>query len=155
MVASYQRQRSQCPRLASLAARPASVKDPPVVKRTNYTTHPGRHAPDRAALGILAGATDVDSNTLTVVDNSAPAHGNVTVNRDGSFTYVPGPDFNGLDSFTANVSDGSGGYASATITIGVGGLPQRVGIRKRGFNRLGSCQVGLPDTQRVERRSAA
>ena len=91
-----------------------------MVKDTNYTAIEDKPL-IVAAPGILAGAADVDNNTLTVVGHSAPAHGNVTVNPDGSFTYVPGPDFNGIDSFIANVSDGSGGYASATITIGVGG----------------------------------
>ena len=96
-----------------------------MVKDTNYTT-PEDTTLIVAAPGVLAGAADVDNNTLTVVGHSAPAHGNVTVKPDGSFTYVPGPDFNGIDSFTANVSDGSGGYAPAIVSIGVGGLPVRL-----------------------------
>ena len=89
-----------------------------MVKDANYTT-PEDTPLMIAAPGVLAGATDVENNTLTVVGHSAPAHGSVTVNPNGSFTYVPGP--NGFDSFTANVSDGSGGYAFAIISIGVGG----------------------------------
>ena len=53
----------------------------------------------------------------TVVGNSSPAHGNLTLNADGSFTYAPNANFNGQDSFTYNATDGNGGYAAATVTI--------------------------------------
>jgi len=67
-----------------------------------------------AAPGVLANDTDVDSPALTVTSHDTPAHGTVTVAADGSFTYVPAPNYHGSDSFTYVVSDGS---LSATGTV--------------------------------------
>src|SRR4029434_10904861 len=38
---------------------------------------------------------------------SGPANGTLTLNSDGSFSYTPNADFNGADTFTYNVSDGT------------------------------------------------
>ncbi|RZL10887.1 MAG: tandem-95 repeat protein, partial [Rubrivivax sp.] len=43
----------------------------------------------------------------------------VVVNLDGTWTYTPAADYNGSDQFTVLVSDGQGGTAMSTITIGV------------------------------------
>uniref|UniRef100_UPI0031E10BB7 Ig-like domain-containing protein n=1 Tax=Chitinophaga sp. TaxID=1869181 RepID=UPI0031E10BB7 len=48
-----------------------------------------------------------------------PVHGTVVVNADGTYTYTPGADYNGPDSFTINISDGNGGTATVTINITV------------------------------------
>ncbi|MEL7083191.1 MAG: Ig-like domain-containing protein [Cyanobacteria bacterium J06597_1] len=64
--------------------------------------------------------TDLDGDTLAVIENTDPANGSVTLGSEGSFTYTPNPDFNGTDSFTYTVSDGNGGTDSATVTITVG-----------------------------------
>lgn len=41
----------------------------------------------------------------TVVDHTAPAHGSLELNPDGSFRYVPQDGFTGTDSFTYSTSD--------------------------------------------------
>ncbi len=64
-------------------------------------------------------ATDPDGDTLTYTQDKGPAHGSVSVNPDGTWTYTPNKDFNGDDSFTVLVSDGHGGTTTATIDIGV------------------------------------
>ncbi|WP_290901346.1 tandem-95 repeat protein, partial [Aquabacterium sp.] len=64
-------------------------------------------------------ATDVDGDTLTFAKGSNPAHGTVTVDDKGNWTYTPNKDYNGSDSFTITVSDGKGGSATATVDIGV------------------------------------
>jgi len=64
-------------------------------------------------------ATDPDGDALTYAKGSDPAHGPVTVNGDGTWTYTPAKDYNGSDTFTVTVSDGQGGTATATIDIGV------------------------------------
>ena len=64
-------------------------------------------------------ATDPDGDALTYAKGSDPAHGTVTVNADGSWTYTPAKDYNGSDTFTVTVSDGKGGTATATIDIGI------------------------------------
>ena len=62
---------------------------------------------------------DVDDDDLTVIGNTDPANGTVTISGDGNFTYTPNPDFNGSDSFTYTISDGNGGTDTATVNITV------------------------------------
>jgi VCBS repeat-containing protein len=78
---------------------------------------------DRSVDGQLA-ATDADGDALAyaLADGGAPAHGSVTLNLDGSFTYTPDPDYSGADSFTYTVSDGKGGYATGTVALAVAGV---------------------------------
>jgi VCBS repeat-containing protein len=64
-------------------------------------------------------ASDADGNPLSYTAGTAPAHGSVTVNPDGTWTYTPGSNFNGSDSFTVAISDGQGGISTATVNVGV------------------------------------
>ncbi|WP_231582729.1 Calx-beta domain-containing protein [Pedobacter sp. BMA] len=73
---------------------------------------------DTAANGTIT-ATDPDGNTLTFTVTTPPAHGTVTVNPDGTYTYVPAKDYNGTDSFVVTVSDGKGGTTPVTINVTV------------------------------------
>jgi Ca2+-binding RTX toxin-like protein len=69
-----------------------------------------------------ATATDVDAGevlTYTVAAGDGPSDGDVTMNPDGTFEYVPAANFSGTDSFTYTVTDGSGLTDTATITITV------------------------------------
>ena len=56
---------------------------------------------------------------LTAVLDDLPENGNLTLNPDGGFTYMPDPDFNGMDSFTYHASNGSvdSNIATAILTI--------------------------------------
>ncbi len=74
------------------------------------------------APGLLAGAGDVDGDALVAILLTGPLHGSVTLNPDGSFTYVPDPNFSGGDSFTYQVLDGVGGTAVGTVTLNVGNV---------------------------------
>jgi VCBS repeat-containing protein len=71
------------------------------------------------APGVLANDTDANTNTLTAVKVSNPAHGSVTLNSDGSFIYTPAPNYNGPDSFTYKANDGSADSNVATVSITV------------------------------------
>ena len=55
--------------------------------------------------------------------NTTPAHGAVTVNGDGSYSYTPAPGFSGTDTFHYTVTDNLGRTATATVTITVIPLP--------------------------------
>ncbi len=74
---------------------------------------------DTAVTGnVLANDTDVDAGTtLTPPWVANPAHGTVTLNANGSFTYVPSANFNGSDSFTYKANDGIADSNVATVTI--------------------------------------
>ncbi len=71
------------------------------------------------APGVLGNDGDVDGDGLTAVPNTPPHHGNLTLNPDGSFTYIPFPGFYGLDSFTYRASDGGLSSDAATVTLTV------------------------------------
>ena len=56
---------------------------------------------------MLANDTDADGDPLTATLVSGPANGTLTLNADGSFVYTPNANFNGTDTFTYSVSDGT------------------------------------------------
>ena len=71
------------------------------------------------APGVLANDTDPNLDPLTASKISNPSNGTVTLNSNGSFTYVPAADFVGTVSFTYQASDGSLSSNTATVTIHV------------------------------------
>ncbi|MCX6928957.1 MAG: FG-GAP-like repeat-containing protein, partial [Verrucomicrobia bacterium] len=72
---------------------------------------------------------DVERDPLSVQSWTQPAHGSVTHNGDGSFTYSATPGFIGHDTFTVVVGDGQGGFHRANMRVAVmsessgGGVP--------------------------------
>ena len=96
------------------------VNDAPIANNDVYTTAEDTTLTVNAANGVLANDTDVDGNVLhvsTIVSN--PAHGNLTLNADGSFTYVPATNYNGSDSFSYKANDGTIDSGAATVTINI------------------------------------
>ena len=98
------------------------VNDAPVATDHEYIVNEDATLTAPKATGLLAGATDVDSTFLTaqLVAGKGPAHGTVTVNADGTFTYKPIKDYNGTDSFKYVVKDTEGGVSeerTANITV--------------------------------------
>jgi DNA/RNA endonuclease G (NUC1)/fibronectin type 3 domain-containing protein len=64
---------------------------------------------------VTANAT---ANPLTYTIVSGPSHGSLG-GSNGSETYTPAPDFNGTDTFTYKVNDGSHDSNTSTVTITV------------------------------------
>ena len=54
---------------------------------------------------------------LTVTGNTAPSQGTVTVNPDGTYTYVPATNYSGPDSFTYTATDAAGHSTTATVNL--------------------------------------
>lgn len=73
---------------------------------------------DEAAPGVLANDTDIDSTLAAVLLDDVDS-GILGLDPNGSFTYVPDPDFCGTDSFTYQASDGELYSAEVTVTITV------------------------------------
>jgi VCBS repeat-containing protein len=73
---------------------------------------------DTVLNGVLPIASDVDGNTLTYILKTQPINGTVVVNEDGTYAYIPNENFNGVDSFAYEVSDGEL-VSEATITLNV------------------------------------
>jgi VCBS repeat-containing protein len=72
------------------------------------------------APGVLANDADSDGDTISALIVSTPAHGTVTLNSDGSFTYHHDGSNTTTDSFTYRVTDGSLVSNAATVTIAIG-----------------------------------
>ena len=57
--------------------------------------------------------------SLSVTLVQAPAHGNVLLRPDGSFSYTPAAGFVGIDSFSYQLSGAFGGSSQGTVQIDV------------------------------------
>jgi VCBS repeat-containing protein/parallel beta-helix repeat protein len=75
-------------------------------------------AEDTLIPGQIDGS-DVDGDPLSFALVTGPQHGTVLLTDYGSFSYQPGADFNGTDTFTVTASDGLLSSAPATVTITV------------------------------------
>ena len=84
---------------------------------------------------VLDNDSDVDGDPLTIDEVTQPANGTVVINPDGTVTYTPDPDFNGIDTFTYTVCDPSGACDTATVTVNV--------------TPVNDAPVALPDTNTV------
>ena len=73
---------------------------------------------DTSIDGQLTGI-DPDDDTLVFALDDGPANGTVTVNPDGSYTYIPAAGFLGQDSFSFMVEDLAGEQSTATVSISV------------------------------------
>ncbi|MBV1788760.1 cadherin-like domain-containing protein, partial [Marinobacterium sp. D7] len=69
-----------------------------------------------AADGVLG--NDTAEGSLTITSNTDPAHGTLTLNGDGTFTYTPDQDYSGADSFTYTAVDGNG-VATESTTVNI------------------------------------
>jgi VCBS repeat-containing protein len=101
--------------LATVNITLTPVNDAPVVADVQATT-----AEDTAlVIALGAYATDVDSATLTTQIVTGPAHGVLTQNADGSYTYAPNANYHGADRFTYQATDGALNSNTATVTLNV------------------------------------
>jgi len=69
--------------------------------------------------GVLANDSDADSHPLAASLVAGPAHGSLTLNAGGGFTYTSATGFFGTDSFTYRANDGTADSNSATVTLTV------------------------------------
>ncbi|POY34830.1 hypothetical protein C3K47_18500, partial [Solitalea longa] len=88
------------------------VNDAPVIEPAG----PFTIDEDTELTGVFK-ATDVDGDLLTFSVQTAPGTGTLTLQADGSFSYLPLANYNGSDSFEIQVSDGHGGTVSQLINI--------------------------------------
>ena len=71
------------------------------------------------APGVLANDSDASGDELFVNNITQPNNGVVTINLDGSFTYVPQADYCGQDSFTYIAGNGQAVSNEATVELDV------------------------------------
>jgi hypothetical protein len=97
-----------------------------------------------AAPGLLGNDSSALSLALTAVLNSAPLHGSLTVNTNGSFTYTPNPGYAGLDAFTYKALDGAGSApVSVSITVAAQLVPASIPTLSQWGLLILSSLIGL------------
>jgi serine/threonine protein phosphatase PrpC len=88
--------------------------DHPIAAPWNGTTFAG--VPE--TINVLASDYDPDGEALTVTAVGPTTYGSVHINADGTITYTPNAGVtHATDVFTYTISDGHGGYSTATIEI--------------------------------------
>ncbi|SFO78012.1 VCBS repeat-containing protein, partial [Chitinophaga sp. YR627] len=103
---------------ATVRLEVGNENDPPVAVNDSYSVNEDTPL-DVAAAGVLSNDTDEDNDVLSATLVTGPASGTLTLNPNGSFRYVPAPNFNGVVSFVYSACDASGACSNATVTITV------------------------------------
>jgi uncharacterized repeat protein (TIGR01451 family) len=100
--------------LTDSATVTVTVVDAPPVAVDDSAT-PATAGP--VTIAVLANDSDPDGDILSVATTTAPANGAVTVNPNGSITYMPTAGFLGTDGFDYTVSDGHGLTDTGHVTV--------------------------------------
>lgn len=104
--------------IASVAIEVRAGNAPPNADTDEYEVETGELLRIEAP-GVLANDSDIDGEPLQAALVSAPAHGDLVLNQDGSFTYMPDEGFSSGDKFVYAAVDGLGEQATATVVIDV------------------------------------
>ena len=97
----------------------------PVANNDSYNVNEDNTLVISAENGVLSNDTDPNGDTFTVDDTFivAPTHGQLLLSIDGSFSYIPDANFNGVDQFQYAAIDSQGASATATVTVIVNSQP--------------------------------
>lgn len=107
---------------ANLGRRRAVTAPPPpppapVANADSYSVDRGKTLTVTAANGVLVNDTDPQSKPLTATLVTSTAHGTLTLNADGGFSYANDSSAATSDSFTYRASNGSSSSSIAPVTI--------------------------------------
>ena len=101
--------------VATVSITVTAINDTPTTVADSVTTNE-----DTPLAGnVLTNDTDIDGDSLTVALVDGPAHGELVLNTDGTFTYTPDANYHGTDSFTYTATDGTETSTAATVNITV------------------------------------
>jgi hypothetical protein len=93
------------------------VNDPPVSFDDSYIVDEDETLEVLTAAGVLANDTDIEGDMLSAILIGDVADGILTLNENGSFTYSPDANFNGVDGFTYIANDGLDNSTVAKVSI--------------------------------------
>ena len=89
----------------------------PLARADQYAT-PVNQSLNVAAPGVLGNDDNPSAAALSAVLVAGPAHGNLTLRANGSFTYTPDSDFVGGDLFTYRATNGqNSNIVQVTLTV--------------------------------------
>lgn len=89
-----------------------AINSPPVGAGAEF-----RLNEDSALRVTLPRASDPDGDAIAFGLLDAPLAGQLQLEPSGAFLYTPEPDFNGVDTFTYEVTDGKGGRNEYTVRL--------------------------------------
>ncbi|MBH0015117.1 Ig-like domain-containing protein [Pseudoalteromonas sp. NGC95] len=97
----------------------------PVTKNDSYSLSEDETLVVTAANGVLSNDTDPNNDSFSVDEKFivAPTHGQLLLAIDGSFSYVPDANFNGVDQFQYQAIDSLGATSTATVTLVINSEP--------------------------------
>ncbi len=95
-----------------------AANDAPIATPDSYTTDEDTPL-IVSSPGVLENDSDQENSTLSATLILSVAHGTLDLGSGGGFTYTPEANFNGVDSFTYQTSDGELTSNEVTVTITV------------------------------------
>ncbi|MEZ7490620.1 Ig-like domain-containing protein [Pseudoalteromonas distincta] len=97
----------------------------PITKNDSYSLSEDETLVVTAANGVLSNDTDPNNDSFSVDETFmvAPTHGQLLLATDGSFSYVPDANFNGVDQFQYQAIDSLGATSTATVTLVINSEP--------------------------------
>jgi CSLREA domain-containing protein len=107
---------------ATVSITVRAVNDAPVAKNDLYVTNEDQTLSVRAP-AILINDTDPEKTKLSAKLVANPKQGTLKLNPNGSFSYKPKANFNGVDTFSYKASDGTALSNTATVKITVRPVP--------------------------------
>jgi hypothetical protein len=102
-----------------------------------------------AAATLLAGASDMDGDVLSLVSVGNGVGGTVSLNSDGNVVFEPAAGSFGEASFSFTIADGHGGSVTRTATVAV--TPNSAGVTQEAADHVAQtvsngANVIAPDT---------
>jgi len=105
----------------------AAVNDAPVASAASFNTL------EDSVLSNNLSAIDIDSENLTYTVQRATTFGSIEINPDGTFVYMPNPNYFGEDSFSFIVTDGNLDSEEAMVTINVDSINDLPVVQQQSF----------------------
>ena len=132
--------------IATVSIAVSGVNDAPVAADDAYSTAEDAQLEIPAERGVLENDVDVDGDSLTAILVSQASHGTVTLNADGSFSYLPALNYSGSDSFTYKANDGlvESNVVTVSITVDAANDPPTAGNDSYSADEDGTLTVGAP-----------
>lgn len=106
-----------------------------VTQTVNLTINHVNHAPTETlttgtlnedssvTLDVLANASDIDGDKLSISNYTQGGNGTITLNTKNQLVYTPKTHYSGSDAFNYTISDGNGGTVTKTVALTVTPLP--------------------------------